>query len=76
MNNDPIYEREALENDPLEQIYRMLGLYKVGIASTDSAMNVDLNKSGHCELYATLHHLALEAIQIIEESEAGKRSKH
>lgn len=51
---------------------RIYGLSRIGVAATDSAMNLDLNKSGYFELFEVIAQLAFDLGDMIEELERVK----
>ena len=62
---DCIFE-SGTSNDAERKLYNIVNLCRVGVASSDTAMNVDLTKGGHCELYEAIAALASDAIDQLE----------
>lgn len=61
---DSIYEND-IDETAERKLYTILSLCRVGVAASDSVMNVDLAKGGHCEMYEIIAKLAGEAVDML-----------
>ncbi len=65
---DPIYQNNYTDTASSDAL-RLYSLARVGIASTDSAMNVNLAEGGYCELFEVIGRLAYELSSDCEDLE-------
>ena len=63
--HDPVFSQH-IDRDVDSIFLEIRALAKVGVAASDTNMNVDLRVSGHQELYATIGRLAIEGINRME----------
>ncbi|WP_372572658.1 hypothetical protein [Ruegeria jejuensis] len=59
----PIYERPE-RPDTLHKASNILALARVGVAASDSALNIDLVKQGYGELLETIARLASDILDM------------
>lgn len=65
---DPIYHNGYTDTASSKAL-RLYSLARVGIASTDSYMNVNLAEGGYCELFEVIGRLAYELSEDCENLE-------
>lgn len=67
-HRDPIYA-DGYTDSASSKAMRLYALARVGIASTDSCMNINLAEGGHCEVFEVIGRLAYELSSDCEELE-------
>ena len=65
---DPIYQN-GYTDTASSKAMRLYSLARVGVASTDSTMNVNLAEGGYCELFEVMGRLAYELSSDCEDLE-------
>lgn len=66
--SSPIFRPDATPSVYGEAI-RILGLARIGVASTDTAANIDLTEAGYSELFEMIGRVAHDMLDRIEELE-------
>ncbi|MEX0349833.1 MAG: hypothetical protein AB3N15_10465 [Paracoccaceae bacterium] len=59
----PVYEVDR-EGDALDKAFSILALARVGVAASDSTLNIDLIKSGYGGLLETIAQLATDIVEM------------
>ena len=71
-DNTPIYP-EGPSDAALKAVHQIYGLARVGLASTDAAVSLDLNKDGFAGIFEVIIGLATSAYDDLETLERKHR---